>query len=344
MANRVFPYIKSAAPTVNDDTGDGYKVGDIWLDTTNDLIYQAIDVTAGAAVWIEKVGRTLTQTLTNKTLTTPTIADFTNAQHTHTNAAGGGVISTSIMPISSLDGLKLSNNGTDANNDIDIATGRCADATGAVEMTLASALTKQLDAAWAVGTNQGGLDTGAKANSTWYHVWVIKRSDTGVVDVLFSTSASSPTMPTNYNYKRRIGAIRTNSSGNIIAFLQYNDEFLWKSPAALDVDTSTLGATRTNYTLTNVPSGIVVIANINAHINAASVPQVYISNPNLTDLTPSVTATPLALIGTSASSSGPIANIKVYTDTSAQISARSNVASTTFRVAVLGWVDPRGKW
>lgn len=51
MANRVFPYLKTTAPTVNDDTGDGYKVGDIWLDTTNDIIYQAIDVTAGAAVW-----------------------------------------------------------------------------------------------------------------------------------------------------------------------------------------------------------------------------------------------------------------------------------------------------
>lgn len=52
MANRVFPYIKTAAPTVNDDTGDGYKVGDMWLDTTNDITYQAIDVTLGAAVWL----------------------------------------------------------------------------------------------------------------------------------------------------------------------------------------------------------------------------------------------------------------------------------------------------
>lgn len=51
MAHRVFTYLKTTAPTVNDDTGDGYKIGDIWLDTTNDIIYQAIDVTAGAAVW-----------------------------------------------------------------------------------------------------------------------------------------------------------------------------------------------------------------------------------------------------------------------------------------------------
>jgi hypothetical protein len=34
-----------------------------------------------------------TQTLTNKTLTTPTIASFTNATHDHSNAAGGGTLS-----------------------------------------------------------------------------------------------------------------------------------------------------------------------------------------------------------------------------------------------------------
>ena len=33
-----------------------------------------------------------TQTLTNKTLTTPTISSFANATHNHTNAAGGGLI------------------------------------------------------------------------------------------------------------------------------------------------------------------------------------------------------------------------------------------------------------
>lgn len=36
------------------------------------------------------VGTTDTQTLTNKTLTTPTVGSFTNAQHNHSNAAGGG--------------------------------------------------------------------------------------------------------------------------------------------------------------------------------------------------------------------------------------------------------------
>lgn len=38
------------------------------------------------------VGDTDSQTLTNKTLTTPTITSLTNAQHNHSNAAGGGNI------------------------------------------------------------------------------------------------------------------------------------------------------------------------------------------------------------------------------------------------------------
>lgn len=38
------------------------------------------------------VGTTDTQTLTNKTLTTPTIGSFANAEHNHTNSAGGATL------------------------------------------------------------------------------------------------------------------------------------------------------------------------------------------------------------------------------------------------------------
>jgi len=41
------------------------------------------------------VGRATTDTLTNKTLTTPTIGDFSNANHNHSNSAGGGQIAIS---------------------------------------------------------------------------------------------------------------------------------------------------------------------------------------------------------------------------------------------------------
>jgi hypothetical protein len=46
---------------------------------------------------VQAVTTTDSQTLTNKTLTTPTIASFTNATHDHTNAAGGGTLTTSAI-------------------------------------------------------------------------------------------------------------------------------------------------------------------------------------------------------------------------------------------------------
>lgn len=247
------------------------------------------------------------------------------------------------MGQNAITGLKLSNNGSDANNDIDIAVGRVVAGTGDYNLILTSALTKQLNATWAVGTNQGGLDTGSKANSTWYHVWVIGRVDTHVVDVLFSTSATAPTMPTNYTKKRRIGAIKTDSSGNIIGFLQYGDEFLWKSPPALDVDDATLTTTKKNYTLTSVPLGLAVNVLFNMVSSNAATNRVYISNPNLTDLAPSQTATPLSTL-TANTTATLFSQGRMITDVSQQISMRASASSTTVRVAVLGWTDPRGKW
>lgn len=41
----------AVAPTVNDDSGDGYAIGSVWIDTTADQVYMATDVTVGAAVW-----------------------------------------------------------------------------------------------------------------------------------------------------------------------------------------------------------------------------------------------------------------------------------------------------
>ena len=247
---------------------------------------------------------------------------------------------TPLLPISVVDGLTLSNNGTDAVNDLDVAAGKAVDSGGTENMVLVGSITKRLDAAWSVGTNQGGLDTGTKATNTWYHIWLIKRTDTGVVDVLFSTSPTAPTMPTNYTKKRRIGAVRTDGTG-ILAFLQFDDTFLFKSPI-LSIDTTVLGTTRLFYVIA-VPGGIKVEAILNVAALAGSVQQVYISAPDVTDLAPSNTAAPLSTI-IAHSSYYFSAQVRVYTDTSSQISARSTAASTTFRGAVLGWVDPRGKW
>jgi hypothetical protein len=67
-----------------------------------------------------------------------------------------------------------------------------------------------------------------------YHAYLIKRPDTGVVDVLTSVSATAPTLPTNYMLFRRVGSMKTNGSFQWIKFIQQGNVFYWDSPT-LDV-------------------------------------------------------------------------------------------------------------
>jgi hypothetical protein len=113
-----------------------------------------------------------------------------------------------------LSGLIPTNNGSSAANKIDVSAGMARDDSDTYNMGLAAAITaKDVTSAWAVGSSAGGLDTGAVGNNVYY-IWLIKRTDTGVVDVLFSLSSTAPTMPTNYTAKRLIGAFARVSASN----------------------------------------------------------------------------------------------------------------------------------
>ena len=46
----------SDAPGANDDSGSGYAVGSVWIDTTNDKAYVCLDATSTAAVWTQVTG------------------------------------------------------------------------------------------------------------------------------------------------------------------------------------------------------------------------------------------------------------------------------------------------
>ena len=133
-------------------------------------------------------------------------------------------------PTDAIGGLKLTNDGSDADHDINIAVGYARSVADDDTMVLSGALIKQIDATWAVGTNAGGMDsTDTVAATTGYGVYLIRRSDTGVVDVMFSSdmtaAGSALTMPTNYDQKRLIGWVMTDGSANIYAFQQSGDYF-----------------------------------------------------------------------------------------------------------------------
>jgi hypothetical protein len=244
-------------------------------------------------------------------------------------------------------GLTLSNNATDPTNDIDIAVGEARDVDDSADMALASALIKQLDAAWAVGTNQGMLDTGSIANAT-YHIFLIKRTDTGVVDILASTSATAPTMPTNYTKKRRIGSIvRTGAA--IKTFVQDGDLFTWKVPVQ-DVNASNPGTSAVTRTLT-LPTGIRTQANISVFGIGTAVSTdhpagIFISDLSQTDTAPTGTGVLTQYIFHGSASALYIAStMSVYTNTSAQVRSRIEVstAATILRIVTHGWTDTRGR-
>lgn len=169
-----------------------------------------------------------------------------------TAAAARAAIDAIALQRGFIAGLTLSTAGSSAT--LSVAAGEAADSTNAALMQLSSALSKTTSA-WALGTAAGGLDTGAIANSTWYHWYLIRRPDTGVVDVVFSTSASAPTLPTNYTQYRRIGAMKTNGSAQWTSFKQYGDDFYWDTPV-LDVNASAVAASA--LTTFTVPTGVKV--------------------------------------------------------------------------------------
>lgn len=309
-------------------------------ETTTPTGEEGIELDDGStSTWIKiknLIGRKLRET-GGTTLSMGAVADGEFLKRSGSDIISAAVAANSSLPTGFMYGLTLSNNGTDATNDIDVATGKCRNSTDVADIVLASALTKRLDAAWTVGTNQGGLDTGSISNTT-YHVWLIKRSDTGVVDALFSTSATAPTMPTSYDYKRRIGSI-VRLSAAIKAFHQDGDNFVWDTPVR-DIDNATLTTSSQTETLT-VPTGVVVNAMIVASgYKTADGINIYIRALDQADLTPAF-YTNMNIRSTSSSEN--ITALTVKTNTSAQVGARADNTVTRFIIITKGWTDTRDR-
>lgn len=252
-----------------------------------------------------------------------------------------GEISSAISIPGYGNGCTLSNNAVTPNTIVDISVCNTADDIGGRLMT-AVVFTKTTGA-WAVGTGNGGLDTGAVANSTWYYVYQIQRSDTGVVDYLMTATFGSPTMPTNYNRKRYIGAIKTDGSGNIIPFTQIGNYFMWATPV-LDINAASVGTSRALQTLTSLPAGFNVQAHIRAAIfKAAAAPKMLLQNPAEADAVPGA-ITGNADLASQVAGTGYYNTLHVFTNTARQIAARSDLVTTSLWIVTLGWRDPQVVW
>jgi len=254
------------------------------------------------------------------------------------SSASQGSGLTAPLPNNYISGLILANNSGDASNDIDIGVGVAKDGTNVYDLNLAASITKRLDATFVAGTNQGGLDSGAKAVSTWYHMWLIRKDSDGTSDVLFSTSATAPTMPSGYTAKRRIGAVRTNSGNTLIAFTQLVDRFSWLVPI-LDISAVLVGVTASLRVMT-VPLGVRTVGIFNCIASHTANVDVTISSPDVTDNDPATVQFRTIVVPANTTQAQAI---QVPTDLSSQIRIRADVAAApTLNVGTAGWIDPRG--
>lgn len=232
----------------------------------------------------------------------------------------------------------ISNSTVDAANDIDIAAGSAVTDNGIYIAN--AALTKRLDDTWVSGSNQGGLDTGTKANATWYHVFLIYNPTTFAVDALFSTSATSPLLPSGFTDKRRIGAVRTSGAGSILAFTQVGDEFYWMAPT---VDYNGGGSTTANLITVGTPSGISTIALLAGNSTNTDGGELrrLLSSPLRPDLDPLTYFN----VGSGRGSLAIVLafNLRVRTNDASQIRQRSNFNAGNLYIYTEGWIDRRGR-
>lgn len=231
-----------------------------------------------------------------------------------------------------LTGCQISNNSTDSDHDIDISAGKRRDSTDAVNINLTSGMTIAIDASGA-----GGLDTGTVATYTWYAIHLIYDSAGDTESAVFSLSETSPTLPGDYDYFRRVGWVKTDGSGNIFSFSQIGDyyQFGIRQP----ITWGSLSTSRQAVSLP-VPSGKKLRVKIIADLDGVSSgnTKVVLTDLDATDVTPNNSRYDLrSEVAFTNTYTG-----EVLTNSSGQIGHRASQADGDLLGDVIGWHDDLG--
>lgn len=230
----------------------------------------------------------------------------------------------------------ISNSGVDANNDIVFGTGTAYDRVNNVAFGLSSSLIKRLDAVWAAGTNQGGLDTGSEAPNTWYYCYVVYNPTTNVVDALFTATFGNPTLPSGYTISAYVGAIRNDGSSNIKAFVQ-NGQFFDFGVMTQDRAAAASPTSPTNVTLT-VPAINNIIAKLTWYVVSGGTSYWLIVNPSYGSTTPTISNNNIATSIPGGANQANSGTLLVPTNSSSQVLINCTDTSD-LTINTLGWVD-----
>lgn len=245
------------------------------------------------------------------------------------------------LPVGYSAGIRLSNNTSDATNDIDFSAGTVRDDSNAVDLTLAATNVKQLDVEFAeysaIGTPSGGRAaaddlTGVK----WFRCWIIGGPGKNTQG-FFSTSAN-PTLPSGFTWKAHRGWIYWGGS-TIKAFKQVGrNRFDW-AEEVMDWDLHNPGNSAVNRTVTAPPNTIarLTIGTGNGTTNG---------NPYRVWETWKADAVPTFqtsdLFSRHISASGNVTEKEVVVDASSQVRTRIATSGAGDRILgrCMGFIDP----
>lgn len=237
-----------------------------------------------------------------------------------------------------LNGGTLSNSAVTPNTVLDVAAVLTADDTGAVMISLGAG---SIDFA-TNGAN--GLDTGSFAASKSYHAFVIAKAD-GTAARIASLSATAPSLPSGYVYKRRLGMWLSDASVHLVPILQMGQDFIFATPFKNLAQAGSLGINAV-LQASGVPTGVSVRAKIGFNLlrnPATGGVYGYLSSPLVPAVAPGADAfSVLAGTQTSGDNFQSTAIVELWTDVNGryryQLSASgSDILATSL---TYGWYDP----
>lgn len=259
------------------------------------------------------------------------------------SAAWIGAIRDVLMLQEFVAGLTLGNWWGDtakANYGVTIAAGQCRG--NGVTASKTATWAKMLNDAWVKGFGYGGLDTGTIQPNTTYHCHAIRENSTGDLDFLFSTSATSPVMPSGWTRVQRLGAVLTDANGNIRPFVQSGNEF-WHNVVGGISDFAAAGVWAKALFAFTLPAGLRVQGIFQPFIlaNSASVGHLHLYDGIASNI--SVTMS----VGSLDAGGGAVvtynrAPLRQFTNTYRQVYVEMTAGinpSTPSVISTLGWVD-----
>ena len=317
------------------------------LDSINDKLNQGIpEWEVGSEYFIGYIAREVAGTKIYRSITNNNIGNvLTDVVNWELLLDLGSTATETIKGLTILPKQITISNGIDTDHDIDFTAGNFQFDDGSGQ-AVATALTKQIDAVWSEGDNLGGLDTGTVAVDSTYHMFAIHNPTSGISDALFSVSLS-PTMPSGYTKKRRVGSIITNGAANIIQFTQTGNRFYWKTKILNINSPITVYTTPANANI-STPLGIstICICTVAVSIPPGSNGTVTFANvysPNGVDVTPSETQNTIVQSKDNIHTQYASNDIQILTNTSSQVRIYTAFVAgsslQTISVITLGWID-----